>query len=421
MRYRHLVISAAAFFASNAEFARAEQHSARGGQVFVPASSFENPADVGVRAHTNVRIFVPNANRGQIQPPRYDHYTRPLPSGAPANGYYYIETPASLGCVYNLVSPAVTGCNPYATTANPAGGSKAIAIVDAYDDPTAASDLAQFSSQFGLSAATFTVVYASGARPSGNSGWQVEEGLDVEWAHAMAPQAKIYLVEAASSSFSDLLTAVGVANQLVAAAGGGEVSMSWGGGEFSSQTSYDKTFTTPGVVYLASAGDSPGVIWPSASPNVISVGGTALSRNPSTGAFQGEVAWQQGGGGPSAYEPVPGVQAAIPAISQIVGSRRGTPDVSAVADPTTGVWVYSSGAWYIVGGTSVAAPVWAGILNIAGVPYGSTSAALIAVYGHTSGYNAIASGDCGPYEGYLAQGAWSFCAGNGSPNGKANK
>jgi len=351
----------------------------------------------------------------------YNQYTRPLAPGAPSNGYYYIETPASLGCVYNLVSPVVAGCNPYATTANPSGGSKAIAIVDAYDDPTAASDLAHFSSQFGLPAAAFQVVYASGKQPSVNSGWQVEEALDAQWAHAMAPTAKIYLVEAATSSLSDLMTAVGVANQLVAAAGGGQVSMSWGSGEFSGQTSYDKVFATPGVVYLASAGDSPGVIWPSTSPNVISVGGTALSRNPATGAFQGEVAWQQGGGGPSAYESVISYQSAIPAISQMVGSKRGTPDVSAVADPTTGVWVFSAGAWYIIGGTSVAAPVWAGVLNLAGVTYSSTSTAFSAIYNHTSGYNGITSGDCGPYEGYLAQGAWNFCAGNGSPNGKANK
>ena len=194
--------------------------------------------------------------------------------------------------------------------------------------------------------------------------------------------------------------------------------MSWGSSEFYGESSFDKSFTTPGVVYLASSGDSPGVIWPSASPNVVSVGGTALSRNPTTGNFQAELAWQQTGGGPSAYEARPAYQSSV---TGTVGAKRGTPDVSAVADPTTGVWVYQGGHWYIVGGTSVAAPVWAGIVNSAGHFYGSSAAELATIYGSSTGITNLTNGDCGPNEGYLALGPWSFCTGHGSPNGKTSK
>jgi subtilase family serine protease len=186
-------------------------------QVVVPSSSIQRPEDVGQRAHTNVRWLA------QLVAPE-------LP---PVSGLFY-ETPASLGCIYKLVSPRVPGCNPNTVTSNPTGGSKAIAIVDAYDAPYAASDLQAFSTQFGLpfSPSQFQVVYASGSKPNYDAGWEMEELLDIEWAHAMAPDANIYLVEAASNSFTDLMTAVGVANTLLTAAGGGEVSMSWGGLEF---------------------------------------------------------------------------------------------------------------------------------------------------------------------------------------------
>jgi subtilase family serine protease len=137
----------------------------------------------------------------------------------------------------------------------------------------------------------------------------------------MAPKAKIYLVEAASPSYANLLSAVLVANNLVASAGGGEVSMSWGGSEFSSERRYDSYFTQPGVVYFASSGDSPGVIWPSSSPNVVSVGGTSVSRNPTTGAFQQEMAWQSGGGGASRYELRPSYQNASRPSCRPAGHR----------------------------------------------------------------------------------------------------
>src|SRR5262249_5804634 len=139
------------------------------------------------------------------------------------------ETPQSIREVYKLTST---------------GGSGAIAIVDAFDYPTAENDLAVFSSQFGLPACTtangcFEKVYASGTRPRKNCGWGQEAALDIEWAHAMAPGAKIILVEAASNSFANLFAAVDVATRLVQQAGGGEVSMSWGGSEFLTEAGSD--------------------------------------------------------------------------------------------------------------------------------------------------------------------------------------
>ncbi len=393
-----------------------------GGQVVIPQSSIELPEQIGVRAHTNFKMFVPTHGMANVQPPSLAPGAAPQQS-PPFAGYFF-ETPASLGCVYRLVSSRVAGCNPNTADDNPSGGARAIAVVDAYDYPTASSDLRVFAAQFGLplpTNASFRTIYASGRRPQVDADWNIEEALDIEWAHAMAPRAKIYLVEAASTSFADLLTAVSVANSLVSSAGGGEVSMSWGGSEFFGETIYDLYFAQKGVVYFAAAGDSPGTIWPSTSPNIVSVGGTSVSRNPTTGAFQQEIAWQSGGGGPSLYEPRPSYQGVISAIVQ---TRRGTPDVSADADPTTGVWVYDTPYWYIVGGTSVATPVWAGIVNAAGRFSAATRSELAAVYanrGSSSDFTRIVQGSCGPNEGYLAVAGWDFCTGVGSPVGKGGK
>src|SRR5262249_21107331 len=154
------------------------------------------------------------------------------------------ETPASIACVYRLVDKPIRGCSPDVTTENPSGGSGAIAIVDAFDDPRAASDLAHFSAQFGLPAADFQVVFAQGSRPPQDTtgGWEIEESLDIEWAHAMAPHAKIFLVEAADNTFENLFSAVVLASFLVVENGGGEVSMSWGGSEVAEETQWDPFF-----------------------------------------------------------------------------------------------------------------------------------------------------------------------------------
>jgi subtilase family serine protease len=411
-----IVLPAAGFGALGA-FAANDTYGAfapRGGHVETPESSIEQAEHHGLRAHTNYKMFVPNGGMANAQRSSLE---APAQAGGPPYAGYFYETPASLGCVYQLVSPVVGGCNPNTVTANPSGGSRAIAIVDAYHYPTAASDLSVFSNQFGLPRANFQVVFANGRQPPVNADWNLEEALDIEWAHAMAPNAKIYLIEAASSSFSDLLRAVSVANSLVGSAGGGEVPISWGTSEFSGETSYDSYFTRPGVVYFASSGDNPGVIWPSTSPNVVSVGGTSLSRNPTNGNFQQELAWQSGGGGPSLYEARPGYQSAI---SATVGNQRGTPDVAADADPSTGLWVYASPDWYIVGGTSVAAPVWAGIVNSAASFSASSQTELATIYSN-QGATDITAGSCGPNQGYMAKSGWDFCTGLGSPLGEGGR
>lgn len=397
-----------------------------------PPSSISNPGDAGQFAHTNLEVLQNFATSGNPS------VTRAV-TGPPFPGYLY-QTPASVACIYSLVSGG--GCDPNIVTVNPSGGAKAIAIVDAYDDPNAYSDLQFFSSQFGVAAispSTFQVVFApfGGATPGSctgsatrppvdpTGGWEIEESLDIEWSHAMAPSAKLYLVEAQTNFFSDLLCAVTVASNLVNAAGGGEVSMSWGGGEFPFETSIDPVFTTPKVVYFASAGDSPGVIYPSASPNVVSVGGTSLSMNLVTGNFLSETTWQDAGGGPSFFESRPSYQDRGD-VKNIVGTQRGTPDISLDANPYTGVWVWDSlgGGWYVVGGTSVSSPTWAGIVNAAGGFSTSSNAELTQLYGDGRGntFNNIQTGTCGPYVAYSAGGPpYNFCVGLGSPQGYKGK
>ena len=280
------LVTATLLFAGCASTLLAQSASPGGGtSVTIPGSSVVNPSDAGMRAHTNIQLLVsPGHFNGTPQ-----FY------GPPFAGYFY-EDPASIACIYEL-QPQVPGCNPNVAFLNPNGGRKAIGIVDAYDDPNAYADLATFSAQFGVAAinpTSFIVVFAPhGATPPGactgtatrppvdsSGGWEVEESLDIEWAHAMAPEATLYLVEAQSNSFLDLLCAVTVASNLVKAAGGGEVSMSWGSGEFPSETILDPVFTTAKVVYFASAGDSPGASYPSASPNVVSVGGSSPQHGP---------------------------------------------------------------------------------------------------------------------------------------------
>jgi len=220
------------------------------------------------------------------------------------------ETPASLACIYHLVG-VVAGCNPNTFKTNATGGSKAIGIVDAYDYPTAMADLNAFSTQFGLpkvTSTTFKVYFAGGADgcsgpdPGNNAGWEGEQALDIEMAHAMAPKATIILVQAQSSLFTDLLAAEDCASQKVAAFGGGEISNSWGGSEFSTEASNDTHFKQPNIVYFASTGDSAGTQWPSVSTSV----SRGLAEPPPAGSnksgatfgnFIGEAAWEDGGGG----------------------------------------------------------------------------------------------------------------------------
>jgi hypothetical protein len=247
------------------------------------------------------------------------------------------------------------------------GAGQTIAIVDAYDHPNIQSDLDIFSAQFGLASTTLTKVNQSGgaAPPTTDSsgGWELETALDVEWAHAMAPAADILLVESDSASFNDLLTAVEYAS-----ARANVVSMSWGGDEFSSETFLDSYFDRSGVAFVASSGDTGApTSYPSASPNVLSVGGTSLHLTANDD-YSSESGWSGAGGGPSSYEPRPSYQQGT--VTQT--TMRADPDVSYDANPGTGFAVYNSFnykgksyGWVEVGGTSAGAPQWASLIAIA--------------------------------------------------------
>jgi kumamolisin len=423
---RIVFVAASVCLLSYTPLTYAQSHAGASGpaHVYTPQSSLPQPRNEQgqVMARTHLRLLVPSASQMHFGSAGMQPYELP-----PFPGYLF-ETPASLACVYNLVEAHVEGCNPNVTTANPTGGQHAIAVVDAFDDPTAASDLATFDTQFGLPAANLTVVFAQGTRPGldPTGGWEIEESLDIEWAHAMAPEAKIFLVEAKNNSFTNLFNAVTVASNLVAAAGGGEVSMSFGAAEFTTEATLDPTFTTPSVVYFASAGDSPGVSYPSASPNVVSAGGTSISRNLTTGDFIIESTWQDGGGGVSQVEPRPAFQNGV---RFIVGAGRGTPDLSFDANPNTGVWVFDSNpvdgtGWYVVGGTSVSSPALAGIVNAAGSFLASSAAENKLLYTglfRDRDFHDITYGDCGLNMSDFAWNGFDLCTGVGAPKGLKGK
>jgi subtilase family serine protease len=255
--------------------------------------------------------------------------------------------------------------------------------------------------------------------------WAQEADLDIEWAHAIAPNARIVLVEAASNYSNDLALAVRVANSIVSpgGAGFGEVSMSWGFSEFAGETSFDRNFSQRGVVYVAASGDIGGQrSYPGVSPHVVSAGGTTLNFNLA-GQFTGESAWSNGGGGPSIYEPRPAYQNAI--VSR-VGSRRGSPDVAFDADPRSGVAVYDStpcggiSGWFVAGGTSLASPAVAGVLNLAGHFYASSDIELGVIYSHLGSvdFRDVASGRAGIFS---AVKGWDFVTGVGSSLGLDGK
>jgi len=245
------------------------------------------------------------------------------------------------------------------------GAGQTIAIIDAFYDPSIGSDLARFDSQYGLSAPPSFSQYVQNGVYGNDPGWALETALDVEWAHAMAPAANIMLVEA-QPSLTDLVSAVSFARQQ---AGVSVVSMSWGTGEFAGENAYDSTFTTPaghgGITFVAASGDSSTTLYPAASPNVLAVGGTTLNVT-SQGQYLGETGWSGSGGGYSPYEAKPSWQ-----TNNLAGIGRTTPDVAFNANPSTGVSVYSSAhyggqsGWFSVGGTSVGAPSWAGVIAIA--------------------------------------------------------
>jgi subtilase family serine protease len=378
----------------------------------------------------------PNGKPGQSPPPST--------GGGPAGGYTPDQMRTAYGD-YGITDP-LTGSafGNDATYNSDAGKGQTIAIVDAYNDPTITSDLATFDNQYNLPAPpSFTVENQTGSAgplPATNNNWAGEIALDVEWAHAIAPAANIVLVEANSTSLNDLLTAVNTAvnNTVNPSLDAQVVSMSWGGSEFSTETSYDSTFNKAGVTFVASAGDyGPPPLWPAISPNVVSVGGTSLNLS-SSGAYQSESGWGDGrltrfyggsGGGISKYETQPSYQKGV--VPQTSTARTG-PDVAYDANPNTGVSVYlQTGGynWVEAGGTSIGAPEWAALFAIAdqtrvaeGKGTLTSTQALTALYAadahnnynsttYTSTFHDITSGN----NGYSALHGYDLVTGLGSP------
>jgi hypothetical protein len=308
------------------------------------------------------------------------------------------------------------------------GSGQTIAIVIADSHPNVAGDLHVFDQKFGLPDPVLNQVNLTrnGSPPPVNADWGLEADLDVQWAHAIAPMANIRLVQAYSPSLSDMFAAVDYARKQP---GVSVVSMSWGGSEFYGETSYDGYLTTPaghaGVTFVASSGDSGGLVkYPAASPNVVSVGGTSLRLNPD-GSRNWEPAWYGSDGGVSWYEGKPAYQGGV----NPYGHWRTTPDVAYNASMVYGVAVYDSqvvsgqSGWFELGGTSAGAPQWAGLFAIvnqgralAGLaPLDGRSQTLPALYGLPSGdFIDITYGLTGLYN-HSATVGYDLVTGRGSP------
>jgi subtilase family serine protease len=288
--------------------------------------------------------------------------------------------PADLRSAYSLTSVSQSG-----------GSGVTVAIVDAFDNPNVASDLATYRSTFGLPPATFTKVNQNGQAsplPSTDVGWGEEESLDVDMVSAICPNCSILLVEANDNSLANLGASVNTAVAL----GAKFVSNSYGGGESSGETTSDTQFYAhSGVAVTASSGDSGfGVEYPAASQFVTAVGGTSLTRSSNSRGWS-ETAWSGAGSGCSAFESKPSFQTSVTTNC----SRRAEADVSAVADPNTGVAVADTfgtgGTFFVFGGTSVASPIIASVFALAGPPAAGTFPNSYP-YAHTSSLFDVTSG-----------------------------
>ena len=341
--------------------------------------------------------------------------------GSTFTGY----TPSDLQAAYGLGK--YSGAN---------GGGETVAVVDAYDDPNAASDLAVYRASMGLPAIcvvgsttcstgpTFTKENESGVQgnyPSANTSWSEEISLDLDMVSAICPKCNILLVEASSATFSDLAAAetTALAGNPVA------VSNSYGGSEFSGETGYNQVYSAGSSAITVSAGDGGyGVEFPAAAPGVVAVGGTTLSSSSSSGTVTwSQTVWSGTGSGCSVYESNPGWQ---PVTS--LCTNRTVGDVAADANPTTGVAVYDTygePGWMVFGGTSVASPIVASVFALAGFT-GSSAAAAQGLYSSSSSLTKVTSGSnarhctdylCNAADSLTQDQGYNGPTGNGTPNG----
>lgn len=345
-----------------------------------------------------------------------------------------VFTPAQIRAAYGLVALPAVGAS--LTTAQKAalGAGQTIYVIDAYHDATALSDLNAFSTKFGLptctavavattattlaaapSTCTFSQIHSTltntmtATVPAYNGTWAPESKLDVQWAHAIAPLARIVLVEMPDSMSSSILGAT----QLVKKLGAGVVSMSFGSVEAGWAASYDGYFTGTGMTYIASAGDAgTQVLWPAVSPSVLAVGGTGMNWS---GSARTEVAWTSTGGGLSAKVPLPAYQSGF-ASGGAALARRAVPDVAFNASPSTGQYVAitlpgAATVWSAYGGTSIAAPQWAGIVAVANAIRVNNAKAVLGDF-HTLLYKSIATvpGTYASSMGDVTEGSNGTCA-----------
>ena len=323
-------------------------------------------------------------------------------------------TPAQVRHAYGFDQLAFTDVNNSVFHAD--GSGQTIAIVDAYGAPTIANDFKVFSRTFGLPTTDaygkFALTTVALGKPRMNAGWALEQALDVEWAHAIAPSAHILLVQARSATTGNLLKAIDYARKQPGVV---TVSLSWGGDESPFDRLYENYLLTPrghvggsglrgGVTFVTASGDSGApASWPAVSPNVVAVGGTTLKLD-ANGNWAGEVGWSGSGGGISIYQPVP----------------THSPDVALNADPATGYSVYTSRlGWRTVGGTSAAAPQWAALIaladqarNLKGLGSMGTQQTLQGIYSApASDFHDITSGN----NGFQAGPGYDLVTGRGTP------
>jgi len=379
-----------------------------------------------------------------------DSLLAPAASGAVVATY----TPAQIRAAYGF--PALPAGIMTATQAAQLGAGQTIYIVDAMHDPNAAAELAAFNQKFGLpgcttrmqgpgaalplaaaspSACELVLVYTTSAgavtasAPAFDAGWATEIALDLQWAHASAPLARLVLIEVPDASVNSLLSGIRLANAM----GPGIVSMSFGGAEGNWTASADSVFGGAGMSYLAATGDNgAGVSWPAVSDKVVAVGGTSLSYSGS--GVRSETGWSGTGGGTSAWVNAPAYQASnVPNLG--APARRTVADVAFNADPGTGQYVAvmqpgsSTVSWISAGGTSLATPQWAGILAVANARRAQAAKAALGhphamLYGqigtvptlYASAFSDIAKGQNGSCSACVARTGYDILSGLGTPN-----
>jgi len=367
-----------------------------------------------------------------------------------------VYSPAQIRAAYGLPPLPVAGVAPSVADAADLGAGQTIYLVDAHDHPNAFADLAKFSAKFGLPACasaplpastalplaaaaagcTFSVAYSdhSGlllkSAPSYDAEWAAEIALDVEWAHAIAPLARLVLIEVPGDDSQQLLGGVALANRM----GAGVVSMSFGAPEGPWVQATDASFAAPGMSYVAAAGDAGAqVLWPAVSPRVLAVGGTSLQWSGLDTRY--EAAWTKSGGGVSAVEPLPAWQSgvAVPGVGRV--PRRAVADVAFNADPNTGQYVAltakgaAATSWNSYGGTSIGAPQWAGLVAVANArraaigkkPLGDFHAALYQAIAdspvpHAASFADVVDGRDGACAACVAAAGYDTITGWGTPN-----